>query len=135
MGIEWRESLAIGVAEIDSQHKQLLSHFDRLLKACETGKGMDELKVLLGFLDGYVIKHFSDEERIQRLNKYPEYEAHKREHGTFIDQLFALKQEISSEGVALHHVIETNNLLLKWLIHHISTIDVQLGRFLKNRAS
>ena len=54
MAIEWRESLAIGVAEIDSQHKQLLSHFDRLLKACEAGKGMDELKVLLGFLDGWV---------------------------------------------------------------------------------
>jgi len=35
MGIDWRESLSIGVAEIDHQHKQLLSHFDQLLKACE----------------------------------------------------------------------------------------------------
>jgi len=33
MGIEWRESLSIGVEEIDNQHKQLLPHFDRLLKA------------------------------------------------------------------------------------------------------
>lgn len=29
----------IEVEEIDNQYKQLLSHFDRLLKACETGKG------------------------------------------------------------------------------------------------
>jgi hypothetical protein len=25
--------------------------------------------------------------------------------------------------------------LLKWLIHHISTVDVQLGRFLKSPAT
>jgi hemerythrin len=135
MGIEWRESLSIGVEEIDSQHKQLLSHFDRLLKACETGKGVDELQRLLGFLDGYMIKHFSDEERIQRLHRYPGYSVHKLEHGSFIAQLQVLKEEIGREGVALHHVIETNNLLLKWLIHHISTVDVKLGRYLKESAA
>jgi hemerythrin len=131
MGIEWRESLSIGIEEIDSQHKQLLSHFDRLLKACETGKGIDELKPLLGFLDGYVIRHFSDEEGIQRQHRYPAYAAHKLEHDSFVARLKDLKQEIDREGVALHHVVETNHLLLKWLIHHISTVDVQLGRFLK----
>lgn len=135
MGIEWRDSLTIGVAEIDAQHKQLLSHFDQLLKACETGKGVEELKKLLGFLDGYVIKHFNEEESLQRLRNYPGYEAHKKEHAAFIARLKVLKQEINTEGVALHHVIETNHLLLKWLLHHISTVDVQLGTFLKTLAT
>jgi hemerythrin len=134
MGIEWRESLSIGVDEIDNQHKQLLSHFDQLLKACENGKGMEELKELLNFLDGYVIKHFKDEESIQRLRNYPGYEAHKKEHEAFITQLNALKLEISTQGAALHHIIETNHLMLKWLLHHISTVDVQLGKFLKTLA-
>jgi len=132
MGIEWRESLSIGIEEIDSQHKQLLSHFDQLLKACETGKGIDELRRLLGFLDKYVIKHFSEEEKIQRLHLYPGYATHKLEHDAFVARLNSLNQEIGREGVELHHVIETNHLLLTWLIHHISTVDVQLGRFLKN---
>jgi len=132
MGIEWRESLSVGIEEIDSQHKTLFSHFDQLLRACEAGQGIDELKRLLGFLDGYVIKHFSDEERIQRQHLYPGYATHKLEHDSFIEQLNCLKREIASDGVALHHVIETNHLLLTWLIHHISTVDVQLGRFLKN---
>jgi hemerythrin len=43
MGIEWRESLSIGVDECDSQHKQLLLYFDHLPRACEVGKGVDEL--------------------------------------------------------------------------------------------
>lgn len=131
MGIEWRDTLSIGVDEIDNQHKQLLLHFDQLLKACEMGKGREELNKLLDFLDEYVIKHFKDEESIQRLRNYPGFESHKKEHQSFVARLKVLKQEISSEGIALHHVMETNNLLLKWLIHHISTVDVQLGRFLK----
>jgi hemerythrin len=81
-----------------------------------------------------VIKHFSDEEGIQRRQLYPGYSVHKLEHDSFIAQLKGLKQEIDREGAALHHVVETNNLLLKWLINHISTIDVQLGRFLNNAA-
>jgi len=134
MGMEWRESLSVGIEMIDSQHKQILSHCNQLLKACQTGKGMDELRSLLGFLDGYVIKHFGDEEGLQRLQRYPGYAAHKLEHDSFVARLKDLEQEIDREGVELHHVIETNQLLLKWLIHHISTVDVQLGRFLKNAA-
>jgi hemerythrin len=135
MGIAWRESLAIGVPEIDSQHKELLSRFDSLLKACEAGKGMDELQKLLGFLDDYVVSHFSDEEGIQRNHHYPGYAAHKREHDGFIAKLKTLKAEIKSDGVAVHHVTETNNMLLKWLINHISKVDAEVGKYLRATAA
>lgn len=134
VGIEWRESLSIGIEEIDSQHRQLLTHFDRLLKACESGRGVDELGGLIVFLEEYVIRHFGDEERIQRLHRYPGYAPHKLEHEGFIVRLRELTGEIAGGGVELHHVVETNNLLLKWLLHHISTVDVQLGRFLKENS-
>lgn len=131
MGIQWRESLAIGVEEIDSQHRELLNRFNLLLSACESGKGIAELKRLLEFLDDYVIQHFSDEERLQRMQGYPEYESHKKEHDSFIRQIKAVKDEISSEGVAVHHVMETNNMLLKWLLNHISRVDTELGKYLR----
>ncbi|GFE60084.1 bacteriohemerythrin [Geobacter sp. AOG2] len=135
MGIEWRESLAIGVPEIDRQHKELLSRFDSLLKACEAGKGMGELQRLLGFLDEYVVSHFSEEEGIQRNHRYPGYAAHKKEHDGFVTRLKAVKDEIKSEGVAVHHVTETNNMLLKWLINHISRVDAELGKYLRANAA
>jgi hemerythrin len=135
MGIEWRESLAIGVPEIDRQHKELLSRFDSLLNACKAGKGIDELQKLLGFLDEYVISHFSDEEGIQRNHRFPGYAAHKSEHDGFIARLNALKDEINAHGAAVHHVIETNNLLLKWLIHHIAKVDGELGAYLRTNAA
>lgn len=131
MAIEWRESLSIGVEGIDEQHKELLRRFDQLLNACKFGKGIDELKGLLEFLSDYVIIHFRDEELIQYQRQYPGYEEHKKQHDGFVVRLEALKREVGTQGVAVHHVMETNNMLLNWLINHISVVDKQLGRFLQ----
>lgn len=131
MGIQWRDSLSIGVEEIDKQHKELLERFNRLLAACESGKGREELKGLLTFLDEYVIQHFRDEESIQRLRGYPGYESHKEEHQSFTLRLKALQKQIEAEGMAVNHVMEANNLLLKWLVNHISKSDMELGKFLR----
>lgn len=128
---EWRESLAIGVEEIDNQHKELLQRFNALLAACEGGKGMAELKGLLIFLDEYIVKHFSDEENLQQSCNYPRYAEHKKLHDDFVERVFTLQNEILIEGVAVHHVLETNNLLLKWLVNHISVEDKKLGKFLR----
>lgn len=135
MGIEWRDSLSVGVTDIDNQHKELLLRFDRLLKACESGQGRSELEKLLAFLNEYVVKHFNDEEALQKLRNYPGYDSHKKEHEYFVARIREVCREVEQEGVALHHVMETNNLLLKWLINHISTVDVELGRFLKTPAA
>jgi hemerythrin len=132
MGIQWRDSLAIGVEAIDNQHKELLLRFASLLEACHAGNGIDELKKLQGFLDEYVHTHFNDEEALQKLHRYPDYEAHRAEHHYFIEQLNKLKLETESEGVSTHHVVETNNMLLKWLLNHISKVDLALGVFLRD---
>jgi hemerythrin len=131
MGIQWRDSLAIGVDAIDNQHKELLLRFDRLLAACNAGQGIEELKKLMGFLEEYVHTHFNDEEALQLLHRYPEYETHRAEHIYFIDKIKKLRAETQEEGISTHHVIETNNMLLKWLLNHISKVDTKLGAFIK----
>lgn len=131
MGIEWRESLSIGIEAIDNQHKELLLRFDKLLNACQEGKGIAELKGLQQFLEEYVHSHFNDEEALQKLHRYPDYEAHRAEHVYFIQQLKKLKAETEQQGISTHHVVETNNMLLKWLLNHISKVDTKLGTFIK----
>lgn len=131
MGIVWTESLSIGIEAIDNQHKELLLRFDMLLNACQAGQGINELKRLQGFLEDYVVTHFNDEEALQRRHNYPDQEAHHAEHLYFIDRISKLKEETSQEGISTHHVIETVNLLLKWLLNHISKVDTKLGAFIK----
>lgn len=134
MGISWREDLALGVEAIDSQHKELLARFDLLLTSCKQGKGSQEVLHLLTFLDEYVISHFRDEEVLQRESGYPGYEAHHREHEGFIARLAELKSRFNSEeGVQIDLVLDTNKLLLDWLIRHISVRDREVGAHLKSQ--
>jgi len=136
MGISWREDLSVGVEQIDSQHKELLVRFDLLLTACKQGKGSEEVLHLLTFLDEYVVRHFGDEEVLQRDSGFPDYVDHHREHEAFIARLAELKNRMHTDGsVQLDHVLDTNKLLLDWLIRHISVRDRELGRHLKNQAA
>lgn len=113
MGISWREDLALGVEAIDSQHKELLARFDMLLASCKQGKGSQEV--------------------LQRESGYPGYEDHHREHEGFIARLADLKQRMhSDEGVQIDLVLDTNKLLLDWLIRHISVRDREVGRHLRS---
>jgi hemerythrin len=134
MGIVWRESLSIGIEAIDNQHKELLLRFDGLLSACHTGKGAEELKGLQLFLEEYVHTHFNDEEALQKLHRYPDYVAHRAEHIYFIEQIKKLKAETEENGISTHHVVETNGMLLKWLLNHISKVDTKFGTFIKTEA-
>jgi len=132
MGIQWRDSLSVGVEVIDKQHKELLMRFDRLLTACEEGKGTAELKKLLSFLEEYVVTHFKDEEALQLLRRYPGYEEHRAQHASFVSRIKELREETDRDGISTHHVLETNNMLLKWLLNHISKVDTKLGDYLNS---
>lgn len=79
MTIGWRDDLLTGVAEVDDQHKELFRRFGELLTACNQGKGGEEVLRLISFLDDYVVKHFTAEERIMRQHGYPDYLEHKQQ--------------------------------------------------------
>ena len=85
MSIEWSLDLATGVDEIDKQHKELFQRINNLLEACNHGKGKEEVKKVIWFLEDYVITHFSEEERYMGKYDYPEYSGHKRQHLEFME--------------------------------------------------
>jgi hemerythrin len=130
MAIEWREELATGNREIDSQHKELFRRFNNLLESCNQGKGKEEVYNMLLFLGDYVRTHFDAEEHLQIKHGYPGYAAHKEEHDKFILDLRQLESQLSTEGSTIVLVIQTNQAIVNWLIRHISGTDKQLANFL-----
>jgi hemerythrin len=133
VGIKWRKELNTGIELIDNQHKELFSRFDRFLMACEAGHASENLNQLLDFLASYVQQHFSDEEELQKKSAYPGYEEHAVEHASFVSRLERLQLDVACEGVALHHVIDTNGLLFKWIVSHISSSDKVFGSYLSKQ--
>lgn len=133
MSLEWTDSLAVGVAEIDAQHKELFSRFNNLLNGCNEGKGKEEVLKLLLFLDDYVRTHFATEEKLQIRHNYPGHPTHKAQHQGFINDVERLKAQVTQDGATLSAVILTNKTLVAWLVEHIGKSDKQFGEFLSGK--
>ncbi|MBI5639938.1 MAG: hemerythrin family protein [Nitrospirae bacterium] len=133
MAITWSEELATGVALIDAQHQELFLRINKLLEACNQGRGRNEVGSVIKFLEVYVIAHFAEEEQHMINYHYPAYRDHKAQHTEFMENFAKLKGLIDSEGVGLTAVISTNHLVVEWLKNHIRKIDRALGEFLRAR--
>lgn len=134
MAIEWTEELGTGVAEIDDQHKELFRRINCLLDACGQGKGRHEVGRMIGFLDDYVISHFSAEERSMLEGAYPQYDRHRQEHEAFIAQMTDLKQKFHVEGSGVHVVLLTIRTSVDWLATHIRKTDRAMGAYLREKS-
>ncbi|XOQ49135.1 MAG: Bacteriohemerythrin [Eubacteriales bacterium] len=127
----WRDNLKIGVSSIDGQHKELCDRIDQLFAACNQGKGREEILKTLEFLEGYTIKHFSDEEKLQLSSTYPKYKEHKEMHEFFKKKIADLKNDITKNGASIAVISKTNYFLMDWLLNHIQKVDVELAKYIK----
>ena len=133
MAIEWKEDLAVGVKEIDEQHKELFVKVNSLFDACNTGKGKEQIDPIIKYLQEYVVDHFGCEEALQKKYSYPGYEEHKGQHDKFIQDFLKLKEGIDKNGVTGLTIVQLNQTLVDWLIKHIRKTDKALAAFLKEK--
>lgn len=128
----WNDSLKIGVPLIDSEHRELCDRIDRLLAACSQGKGRDEISETVDFLQDYTVKHFGDEERLQRSSAYPKCKEHKAMHEYFVSKIADLKKGLNENGANVATISQTNYFLMDWLLNHIRKVDKELAQYIKN---
>ncbi|MFO0752498.1 MAG: bacteriohemerythrin [Thermodesulfovibrionales bacterium] len=133
LGIQWNESLSVGVAAIDFEHRELIDGIGALLRAIVQGKGKEEVSRTVQFLEEYVVMHFGREEKYMLEHEYPAYALHLARHREFIETFARIKQEYAARGASSEMVIELNRYIVEWLIHHISKEDKALGEFLLPR--
>jgi hemerythrin len=89
----------------------------------------DETKKVIDFLGEYIIKHFGDEEAMQRQVKYPKYEGHKQLHQTYIAEFKKIREEFSKNGASPKFTVGLNTSIVNWIISHIKVHDVEFGKF------
>jgi hemerythrin len=130
MSIEWTEQLSTGIAEIDAQHKAVISKFNDLLAACRQQKGNEEIKEFLQFLTDYVIVHFSDEERLMRERGFPGFVGHQREHQEYRERLAKLRVDYVT-GVRDDVIAESAWLAGDWFIGHIKRADLVMAEHVR----
>ena len=133
----WDKSIAVGQELIDSQHQQLFAVLNDLLRVCcneDNAKNIQEdFKKSIDFLAAYVVKHFSEEEELQRSNEYPDYHNHKNIHENFKKTLEKLAAKWLAQGPSKVVYREIRTQIGDWLISHIKIQDARIGAFLRNK--
>jgi hemerythrin len=128
MALQWDARYAIGVPAIDAEHEEIFRQAGLLLTAMKAGKVQDELKVLIAFLEDYVVQHFAAEERLMETRGWPHLAAHRDEHLKFKAEFARLKNEFYQDGSSTRLVIEISTFVTTWLGRHIAGPDRAFGR-------
>ncbi|MDH5717064.1 MAG: hemerythrin family protein [Spirochaetia bacterium] len=131
MNIEWNNKYLIGIEKIDNQHKQLVQQVNIFFNCVNKKKGRDKVLEILEYLSEYVEEHFKDEENLQKQIKYPDYEEHKNKHENFKTLIIKLKDKIIKTDIDYNNILETNQIITKWIINHIYNSDKKIGEYIK----
>ena len=105
--------MEVGVPKIDEQHKELINRINAVLAIGTKAVSQQETKKTIDLLDQYIIKHFGDEEALQRQSRFPNYDWHKEQHGQFVAAFKKLKVEFSANGPSAKFTVDLNHAIIK----------------------
>jgi len=124
----WVKSLETGITMIDEQHKQLFVQAGNLVDK----ENANRHKEIIEFLDKYIMKHFSDEQKMHRDTKYPKADAHKKMHDEYIVIFRKLKDKYVKEGPTIENNLGVNKTVIGWLKDHIMLHDKEYAAYFKS---
>jgi len=128
--IEWNDALAIGIPEIDYQHRNLVSMLNALHEAVESGETRETLGEILEELDLYVVNHFATEERLMERIKYEFVKEHKSEHLRLASAVQDFRNRFASNEATADELLQ---FLIRWLLNHIAGVDSHIADAMKKR--
>jgi len=136
--MQWTKDLSVGIEKIDEQHRELFEKINDLVAAVKQSTCKYKIGDVIKFLEDYIAFHFGEEEKYMAEFGYPGYEAHKAQHEKFKENFTELKKELPKlEGGAkpgsYDLSVETNQVVVDWILDHIAKVDKRLGEFLKGK--
>ena len=135
MSIYWDENKKIGVPTIDEQHEQLFLQFEKLSRAVIEGESIEGIGKLLSYLKEYAVTHFTDEENLMVLYKYPGLEEQRRQHAVYKENIDNLT-DMLIRGVPIREIaIKIDAALIRYFINHVRNFDTQIADFIKPKTS
>ena len=129
--ITWNDRLSVKVAEIDQQHKKLITMINELNDAMKVGKGKDALGAIVNNLIVYTMTHFKTEEKYFAQFGYPDTDQHKKEHEAFVKKVSDFKDGFENRKISL--TIEVMDFLSDWLKNHIMGTDKKYSQFFNEK--
>jgi len=123
--MQWKAAYAIGIPEIDNQHKTLIGFFTEFENAVAGRVHWNTVLPLIVRAREFVKFHFAVEESLMQIVNYPQLSPHRAEH------LYVLKQFSALEHRVLRQETQADllPLLSSWLLHHMIESDKPFGQY------
>lgn len=134
MDCKWDESLATGNYIIDWQHQELFKRMERLVNAINQNRGTEEIAESIAFVEEYANQHFRAEERMQQVNSYPDFDAHRRQHQEILKDIMLYKNELQMDGPSVELAVKAMTAFGNWICKHIDVLDRKFADYLRERA-
>ncbi len=127
----WDESLMVGIAEIDRQHKLLVDIVNELYY--EAGQNSDHKmlgRILQGLVE-YTKTHFTYEEGLLAMHGYPDLGPHQVKHKKLVARIMEFQGRVTANDEAV--LEELLQFLKNWLASHIQGTDKKYVPFLTGK--
>lgn len=121
--IKWSDEFALGIGEIDEQHKALVGMINALDASTHETYSPENMRRLLDELNAYVRDHFGFEERLMAGGGCSQelVTRHCGEHAYFRSVLRDLSADFENGHTSIS--VPLIEYLVHWLLHHIVVVD------------
>ena len=122
--LSWKTEYSVGIDAVDHEHQEMIGMINETYKELRGSKDPAAIEQFLGDIHMSISAHFALEERVMRQAEYGEYEAHKEDHESLLDQIRDLMDafdENADEGLPL-----LQEQLSDWFGSHFATFDARL---------
>lgn len=119
--VEWSDALALGIPEMDSQHRRLVDLTNHLHEAMLQRKSHEVLGDIIFRLIDYTKFHFRDEETCMIQSGFPQTMSHRAEHQEFVSEVERFKADFEAGKLMLS--MEMMDFLKNWMVDHIQGSD------------
>lgn len=127
--IEWDESMALGVRDIDDEHRSLVDCYNRVFQAIFSRNEPAIVETALQTLLDHTRDHFLSEEALMEGIDYPGLATHRAEHQALLFSATMFQQGMLADG-GKPISIQRLSFLRSWVLTHMMTTDRELARHL-----
>ena len=85
--VTWKDTYALGMVEIDEQHRTLFEIMNKMWQAIVRNEEVSAMVEILHSLELYAVQHFAEEELFMASFHYPHFDKHILLHQHFIQKI------------------------------------------------
>ena len=123
--MQWKDEYAIGIPELDNQHKTLIEFLTEFELAFAGRAHWNTVHPLIVRARGFIRFHFAVEESLMQIVNYPGFIAHRAEHQYVLQRFADLEQRILRKNMK----DELLPRITAWLFDHIIDSDRPFAQY------